>query len=313
MAVIDLRGERGSNIALIGKSIGKVIRSIKGPDAADRRAFLGRVLGDPEKLEDFGRIARDSPQALPEFLKDEDIEMLRSTLPTLEELETGIRRPGLTPEPKGGDLTPEAAEFLGRAGAAGQFGLTAEGVELGPKRVAAARGISQEDVTTGLQAEVTGIPALTPGQEAAEDFNVAVFNSALEGFSELEPDPQKQAALRDKLPAAFHSEDFQANVKLRKELLQMQIDAQTIERSNERIEAAEISNANRWVLKTSRGTPEMWARFLYNKEDNQRALALARGEATPETQSDIDLLEVGQAFDRTDQVDRSLEIAAIQT
>ena len=86
MAVIRLEG-LGANIALIGKSIGSVIKDIKGPDAADRRAFFKRIEDDPELFGQFGTIERDNPGTLKhmfKFLKDEDVKQFEETLPSLQ-------------------------------------------------------------------------------------------------------------------------------------------------------------------------------------------------------------------------------------
>ena len=55
MAVIDLRGRGsvGESIARIGAAVGKTITAIKGPDAADRKAFFKKIQDDPDLLEFF--------------------------------------------------------------------------------------------------------------------------------------------------------------------------------------------------------------------------------------------------------------------
>ena len=310
MAVIDLRGERGSNIALIGKSIGKVIRSIKGPDAADRRAFLGRVLGDPELLEKFGSIARDSPTALPRFLKDEDIEMLQSTLPTLAELQEDIERPGLTPEPAGGTLTPETAASLGEFARAKTVGAKPSEVALEPKRVTAAGEISQEDVTAGLRRDVTG---LTPGGKAQDVLVADLFKTAKDIVDELPVEEKEKIALRAAIPSALLKGDRVQAQKDRVIIAQMQIDAQTLDRANERLEASQRSIGARWTERTKTGTPETWQLFFFTQEMNDRAKGLAGGTILPQNQTDIRLMEVAQAFARADQVDKITEEAGVRT
>ena len=95
MAVIDLRGPGSipDSIARLGAAAGSVIRSIKGPDAANRRAFFQRIEEEPELFGEFGKIARDNPGALRQmfpFLQDQDIEQFRKTLPSLEDLQEDI-------------------------------------------------------------------------------------------------------------------------------------------------------------------------------------------------------------------------------
>ena len=307
MAVIDLRGEVLRNLALLGKSVGSIIGDIKGPDAADRRAFLGRVLGDPELLEEFGSIARNSPRALPKFLKDEDIEVLRSTLPSLEELQENIERPGLTPESVGGDLPPEVAEVIGEFARARTVGAKPSEIALEPKRVIAAEAIPQEAVTAGLRREVTG---LTPGGESQDKFRLNVFNSATEAISELGLDERKAVTLRSALPAAFFDEDAKLAHARRLEITNLQITAQNIDRANERLDVFQRGVAARWVNKTNVGLPETWQLFLYSKDANDRAKLLQSRAVAPEDESDISLLEVADAFTRAKDADKIIEQAA---
>ena len=313
MAVIDLRGEIGSNIALIGKSIGKIISDIKGPDAKNRRAFFQRIEEEPELFGEFGKIARDNPGTLQQmfpFLQDEDIENFRSTLPSLADLQEGIERPGLTPVTEGGTLTQETATALGESLRAQRADLTASELALVPKEVIAATGISQEDVTAGAVRDVTG---LTPGQTAQDKFNLEIFNTANEAFDKLGLDEKQAATLRDKLPARFFDADNQLAFERRKEIAQMQIDAQNLERANERTDNFRRGVAARWTERTKTGLPETWQLFLFDRDVNSKAKALATGAAVPENESDIRLLEVAQAFARADQVDKITEEAAVRT
>lgn len=310
MAVIDLRGEVGANIALIGKSIGKVISDIKGPDAADRRAFLGRVLGDPELLEEFGSIARNSPKALPSFLKEEDIDILKSTQPTLQELEDKAARPALTPVEQGGTLTQETATALGESLRAQRVGVTPSELALEPLRVEGVGELEQTDVTAGIKREVTG---LTPGQSAKDALVADLFGTAIEIVDELPVEEKERIALRAAIPSALNEADRIQAHKNRVEIAQMQIDAQNLERANERTDAFRRSIGARWVERTKVGTPETWELFLFTQEMNDRAKGLATGTILPQNQTDIRLMEVATAFARADQVDKITEEASVRT
>ena len=313
MAVIDLRGDRLRNLALLGKSIGSVISTIKGPDAADRRAFLGRVLGDPELLEKFGSIARDSPTALPRFLKEEDIEMLKSTLPTLEELKENIERPAVTPVEEGGILTQADAEALGEFSRAKEVGATPTDIDLRGKFKEAAGEISQEDVTAGLTADVTGRTPLTPGQQAKDDLTATIFKGASDIINELPVEEADKIKLRAALPSALFEADRIQAQKDRKEIAQMQIDAQTLERANERTDAFRRSIAARWVERTKAGTDEVWERFLYDPDAGRRARGLLDGSIAPVDESDVRLIEVATAFSRESQVSKIADESAVRT
>ena len=313
MAVIDLRGEIGSNIALIGKSIGKVIRDIKGPDAKDRRAFFQRIEEDPELFNKFGKIARNNPGVLQQmfpFLQDNDIKQFRATLPSLEDLQEEVARPALTPVEQGGTLTPETGVALGEALRAEGAGLTASELAIQPKEVIAAEAIPQEAVTAGLRRDVTGF---TPGREAQDKFDLGIFNSALESFKDLTDDDKLAASLRDELPAAFFDADNKEMFRKRKILAQMQIDAASIDRYRERIDSSERAISARWVERTKTGVPETWQLFLFTQEMNDRAKGLAAGTIIPQNELDIRLIEVANSFSRASQVDKSLDEAAIKT
>ncbi|KKK84890.1 hypothetical protein LCGC14_2778810, partial [marine sediment metagenome] len=159
MAVIDLRGSIEGPLARIGGGIGQIITAIKGPDAADRKAFFKNIQDDPDLLNNFGSIARNNPGVLQQmfpFLKDEDIISFRGVLPTLGELKEDILRPALTPEKAGGELPPEIAAAMGEFARAGEVGATPTQLELREKRGVAAEAIPQEAVTAGLRREVTG-------------------------------------------------------------------------------------------------------------------------------------------------------------
>ena len=307
MAVIDLRGDRLRNLALLGKSIGSIISTIKGPDAADRRAFLGRVLGDPDELEKFGKIARDSPRALPRFLKDEDIEILKSTQPTLDDLREATERPGLTPEAAGGQLTPETATALGEAARAQTVGMTPSELALEPKKVVAAGEVSQEDVTAGVRRRVTG---LTPGQTAKDTLTADLFKTAQGIIDELPVEEKEKIALRAAIPSALLEGDRIQAHKERIELAQMRIDAQTLERANERTDAFRRSIAARWVERTKTGTDEVWERFLYDPDAGRRARGLLDRSIAPVDESDVRLLEVATAFSRESQVGKIADQSA---
>ncbi|KKN23050.1 hypothetical protein LCGC14_0908930 [marine sediment metagenome] len=313
MAIIDLRGEIGSNIALIGKSIGKIISDIKGPDAADRRTFFKRIQDEPDLLNNFGRIARDNPGVLQQmfpFLKDEDISGFESVLPTLEELQEDIQRSGLTPEVAGGELSPEVAATLSEFARARAVGTTPTGIALEPKRVAAAEAIPQADVTAGLRREVTG---LTLGQESQDAWNTEIFNTAMDSFNALGMEEADVAALRDKLPAVFFDADNQEAFRQRRIIAQMQIDAQNLDRANERTDNFRRGVAARWTERTKTGLPETWQLFLFTQEMNERGKGLATGAIIPQNQTDIRLKEVAEAFSRTSQVDKIAEEAAVRT
>ncbi|KKL09665.1 hypothetical protein LCGC14_2563600, partial [marine sediment metagenome] len=258
----------------------------------------------------FGGIARDNPGVLQQmfpFLKDEDIKGFRDVLPTIEQLQEKIERPGLTPEAAGGELPPEVASALSEFARAKTVGAKPAEVALEPKRVVAAGEIPQEDVTAGLRREVTG---LTPGGEAQDAFRLEVFNSATEAINELGLDEKKAATLRSALPAAFFDEDARLAHQRRLEITNLQITAQTIDRANERLDAFRMGVASRWVNKTNVGLPETWQLFLYSKDANDRAKLLQSRAAVPENESDISLLEVADAFTRAKDADKIIEQAA---
>ena len=312
MAVIDLRGSIEGPLARIGGGIGQIITAIKGPDAADRKAFFKNIQDDPDLLNNFGSIARNNPGVLQQmfpFLKDEDIISFRGVLPTLGELKEDILRPALTPEKAGGELPPEIAAAMGEFARAGEVGATPTQLELREKRGVAAEAIPQKAVTAGLRREVTG---LTTGQRAQDEFNTEIFNVAMDSFNALGLEEADAAALRDKLPATFFDADNQLAFERRKEIAQMQIDAQNLDRANERTDNFRRGVSARWTERTKVGLPETWQLFLFDREANNRAKELAGG-AVPESESDIRLLEVAQAFSRADQVDKGVEEAAVRT
>ena len=310
MAVIDLRGSIEGPLSRLGASIGQIITAIKGPDAADRKAFFKRIQDDPDLLDNFGGIARNNPGVLQQmfpFLKDEDITGFRSVLPTLDELREDIERPGLTPEAAGGELPPEIAATLSEFARAGAVGAKPAEVALEPKRVKAAEAIPQEEVTAGLRREVTG---LTPGGKAQDDFRLEVFNSATTAIDELGLDEKNAATLRSALPAVFFDADAKSAHARRLEIANLQITAQTIDRANERLDAFRMGVAARWVNKTNVGLPETWQLFLYSKDANDRAKLLQSRAVAPENESDISLLEVADAFVRAKDADKIIEQAA---
>ena len=313
MAVIDLRGSIEGPLARIGGGIGQIITAIKGPDAADRKAFFKRIQEDPDLLNNFGKIVRDNPGVLQQmfpFLQDEDIAGFRGVLPTLEDLREATERPGLTPEAAGGQLTPETATALGEAARAQTVGMTPSGLAIEPKKVVAAGEITQADVTAGEKRRVTG---LTPGQAEQDKFNLEIFNTANTAFGELGLDEQKTAALRAKLPSVYFDADNQETFRQRQAIAQMQIDAQNLDRANERTDAFQRSIGARWTERTKVGTPETWQLFLFTQEMNERGKGLARETILPQNQTDIRLKEVADAFSRADQVDKITEEAAIRT
>ena len=313
MAVIDLRGEIGSNIALIGKSIGKVIRDIKGPDAADRRAFFKRIEDDPELFDQFGTIERNRPGTLKQmfkFLKDEDVKQLQSTEPTLQELEDAAARPALTPVAKGGTLTPETGAALGSALRAQGAGITAPELAILPKEVIAAGAIPQEAVTAGLKRDVTGF---TPGEEARDDLVADFFGTAKGIVDELNIEDKEKISLRAAIPSALVEADRIQAQKDRVIIAQMRIDAQSLDRANERTDAFQRSVAARWTERTKTGTPETWQLFIFTQEMNDRAKGLADESILPQNQTDLRLMEVAQAFSRADLVDKITEEAGVRT
>ena len=93
----------------------------------------------------------------------------------------------------------------------------------------------------------------------------------------------------------------------------MRIDAQNLDRANERIDASQRSVAARWTERTKTGVPETWQLFLFTQEMNDRAKGLAEGTILPQNQTDIRLMEVANAFARADQVDKITEEAGIRT
>jgi len=313
MAIIDLRGPGSipDSITRLGAAAASVITSIKGPDAKNRRAFFRRIEEEPELFNEFGKIARDNPGALQQmfpFLKDEDIEEFRATLPSLQDLEDAVARPPLTPVAKGGTLTPETGTALGESLRAERAGLTAAELALVPKEVIAAGAIPQADVTAGLRRDITG---LTPGQSSQDKFNAEIFNTAFKAFENLGLEEKQLAALRDKLPSVFRDADVQQLFTQRLKLAQMQIDAANIDRVRERVDASERAIAARWVATTNVGVPETWQQFLFDIESNKRAKALDSGEIEVEGEADVRLMEVAIAFKRGDQVDKIVQESAI--
>ena len=310
MAVIDLRGDVARSLASLGQSIGGII----DPDKASRKRFQELLASNPQLAAALGRIEREAPgtlkNILPFDIPEEVISGLVAISPSIAELQADIQRPGLTPEAAGGELPPEVASALSEFARARAVGTTPTGLALEPKRVAAAEAIPQEAVTAGLEREVTG---LTPGQTAQDKFNLEIFNTANTTFGELGLDEQQAAALRTKLPAAFFDADSQEAFRQRKEIAQMQIDAQNLDRANERTDNFRRGVAARWTERTKTGLPETWQLFLFDKEANVKAKELASGAKAPENETDIRLLEVAQAFSRADQVDKITEEAAVRT
>lgn len=315
MAVIDLRGPGSipDSIDRLGAAAASVVTSIKGPDAKDRRAFFKRIEENPELFDEFGKIARDNPGALKgmfTFLKDEDIEQFRKTLPSLEDLKGAAVRPAFTPAEKGGTLTPEIATALGEAARAESVGLTAPELAIQPKEVIAAGKVPQADVTAGAIRDVTG---LTPGQKAKDTLTADIFNTANGIIDELEVDEKEKLALRAAIPSALFEEDRVQAQKDRIAIAQMQIDAQTLERANERTENFRRSVAARWVERTNAGTAEVWQEFLYNPDANRRARGLLDGSITAVDEGDVRLIEVATALSRESQVSKIADESAVRT
>ncbi|KKM19276.1 hypothetical protein LCGC14_1657300, partial [marine sediment metagenome] len=177
----------------------------------------------------------------------------------------------------------------------------------------AAGEISQEDVTAGLTADVTGRTPLTPGQQAKDDLTAIIFKGATEIINELPEDEAKKVKLREALPSALFEADRVQAQKDRKEIAQMQIDAQTLERANERTAAFRRSIAARWVERTKAGTDEVWERFLYDPDAGRRARGLLDGSIAPVDESDVRLLEVATAFSRESQVSKIAEESSVRT
>ena len=312
MAVIDLRGPGSipDSVARLGAAAASVITSIKGPDAKNRRAFFKRIEENPELFDEFGKIARDNPGALKNmftFLKDEDIEEFRKTLPSLQDLKDKAARPAFTPVEKGGTLTPEIATALGEAFRAESVGLTAPELAIQPKEVIAAGKIPQEDVTAGAIRDVTG---LTPGQTARDDLVADLFGTAKGIVDNLDVDEKERIALRAAIPSALTEADRIQAQKDRVIIAQMRIDAQSLDRANERTDAFQRSVAARW---TKTGTPETWQLYIFSQEMNDRARGLADESIIPQNQTDLRLMEVAQAFSRADLVDKITEEAGVRT
>ncbi len=312
--VIDLRRGGGPEaIRSIGASIGSIISSIKGPDAADRKAFFKRIQDDPDTLNNFGKIARDNPGVLQQmfpFLKDEDIEGFRNVLPTLEDLREDIERPGLTPEVAGGELPPEIATTLSEFARARGVGAKPSEVALEPKRVVAAGEITQPEVTAGLRREVTGRDPLT----AEETFQASIFNLATDALEKIPLEEREKAAIRDKLPELFFDADRLQLFDDRKALAEMQIDAATIDRARERMESQERAIAAKWVSDTGVGLPETWQLFLFSRGMNDRAKGLAAQppRTLPQNDTDIRLMEVARAFEQVGQAEKITAGASIE-
>ena len=303
MAVIDLRGDVARSLARLGVSIGGII----GPNKEEKQQFRKLLATNPQLAEAFGRLERESPGTLRgifPFLDEEIISGFVEIPPSVKEITGGIERGVLA------DLPPEAKQALGEFGVTGRFGTTPSELALEPKRVAAAEAITQEDVTAGFRREVTG---LTPGGESLDAFRTEIFNTAMDSFNDLGLEEKELASLRDALPAAFFDEDNQESFRQRRMIAQMQIDAQNLERANERTDAFQRGVAARWTERTKTGLPETWQLFLFTTEMNDRAKGLADGSILPQNQTDIRLMEVANAFSRADQVDKSVEEAAIRT
>ncbi len=309
MAVIDLRGDVQRSLASIGISIGQIAR----PNKKEKKEFRDLIARNPQLVGAFSRLERQSPGSVSEifpFLDEETISNITSAPPSADELAEAIGIPALTPVEQGGTLTPETAGVMGEFAAAGRVGATPSGLALEPKKVAAAGEITQEDVTAGLRRDVTG---LTPGQTAQDKFNTDIFTTADAAFDDLSIEDKEKAALRAKLPATFFDADNQEMFRQRKAIAQMQIDAQNLQRANERTDAFQRSIGARWTERTKTGTPETWQLFLFTQEMNERGKGLANQSILPQNQTDIRLMEVAQAFSRTDQVDKITEEAAVRT
>ncbi len=312
MAVIDLRGSIERPLARIGGSVGQIISQIKDPGGKNRE-FRDVIRDNPQLVGVFSRMERQRPGSIKEifpFLNESAISAVTSAPPSPKELEEAIEIPALTPVARGGTLTPETATALGEAARAQTVGMTPSELEIEPKKVVAAGEITQADVTAGERRRVTG---LTPGQTAQDAFNVKIFTNAEAGFGELGLPEQQTAALRAKLPSAYFDADNQEMFRQRKAIAQMQIDAQNLQRANERTDAFQRSVGARWTERTKTGTPETWQAFLFTQGMNERGKGLAGGSILPQNQTDIRLMEVASAFSRADQVDKSLDEAAIKT
>jgi len=311
MAVIDLRGEGSipDSIRRLGGAAAGVITSIKHPHKEENEEFRDLIGRNPQLVGAFSQLNRRNPGVVAEifpFLDEDMITAITSSPPSADELAGDIEIGSLTPVSEGGTLTPEAADILGKFGVTDRFGTTPTGAVLEPKRVEAARVLPQEAVTAGLERDVRG---LTPGQKSQDDFNTEVFGAANAAFDEVEPDEKKRDALRAKLPAHFFDVDTQELFRQRRILTQMQIDAQNLDRANERTDAFQRSAAARWVTITNAGTPEAWQLFLFDNGARTRANELLGG-ASVENETDIRLLEVARAFSRAGQVEKITQSAA---
>ena len=315
MAVIDLRGpgSPGENLARIGAAVGRTITAIKDPHKKERKEFADLLKRNPQLVGAFSRLDRRQPGIVGEIfpnLDEDTITAITSAPPDADELAGNLEIPVLTPEAEGGTLTPKDAKTIGEFARAARVRAKPAEIALEPKRVIGAEEVTQEDVTAGVRREVTG---LTPGQTAQDAFNTEIFTTADTAFGELNLEEQEVAALRAKLPATFFDADNQRIFEQRKAIAQMQIDAQNLERANERTDAFQRSIGARWTERTKTGTPETWQLFLFTQEMNERGKGLAGGTILPQNQTDIRLMEVARSFSRADQVDKITEEAAVKT
>ena len=311
MAVIDLRGSIEGPLARLGGSIGQIVGRIVNPNKEEREEFQDRLRDTPELGAQLAQLDRQSPGFLDTnfgFLKQEVRDSIRALPPSLEELrgeeEIDVFQ----------GLPEEMREQLTKLGLFKDVaGTTPAGAIIEGKREEVAPTITPEQVTQGLVEEVTGVPALTPGQTAQDKFNLEIFNSASTAFGELGLNEQQAATLRAKLPAAFFDPDVQESFRQRKEIAQMQIDAQNLDRANERTDNFRRSVSARWTASTNVGTPEVWQKFLFDVDDNRKGRELDSGAISPENETDIRLLEVAQAFSRADQVEKITQESAVRT
>lgn len=306
MAVIDLRGPGSipDSIRRLGGAVASVVSSVKFPNKEERKEFNEALRNNPALGERLAALDKRSPGFLDTnfgFLSEEVRESIRAIKPSAVQSAEAVTTEGFE------NLPEDVRKTLGQFGVTGVFGTTPSGAVLEPKRVEAARALPQEAVTAGLERDVRD---LTPGGKAQDDFRLEVFNSATEAIGELGLDEKKAATLRSALPAAFFDEDSKLAHTRRLEIANLQIDAQNIDRANERLDSFQRGVAARWVNKTNVGLPETWQLFLYSKDANDRAKLLQSRTVSPENESDISLLEVADAFARAKDADKIIEQAA---